>query len=229
MRHLRLFLILVLIMLVAVFGNINCSKRNAKMAGNDTNFCETNGHDLELAALVKKATGHPLEPLPKVYDNPPDAKMGFCSKLETKYVVSDETALPLKEFAASKGYLVFVFDGDFANEQGVIVPFHHLAVLKGTDEFDIITWRQSNGCNYDIFADDIVKKLKTWKTLNDLVVFGVGEDWVQFKFKTLPQNMDTFASEVYKFCPDIVEQGTGTVAALKEEMQQDGIVFLWWD
>ena len=37
------------------------------------------------------------------------------------------------------------------------------------------------------------------------------------------------ARRMYRFCPDIVDQGTGTVAALAKELEQTNELFLWWD
>ena len=207
------------------------SKKLSNMTENEIAFCRENGHDLELASLIRSKTDNPIMPLPQVNDTLIDTKMGFCSELDVDGVICDDSALALKKQAAQKGYLVFVFDGDFAeDDEGNSTPYHHLAVLKGTDELDIIRWRQSDGCNYDIFADDIIAKLAKWRINNKLVVMGAGMDWVRFKFETLPNDMDAFAEELYEFCCDIVDQGTGTVTALKEEIvSTEGNVFLWWD
>jgi len=39
----------------------------------------------------------------------------------------------------------------------------------------------------------------------------------------------TFAKEMYKVCPDIVDQGTGSIEALAEEMKKTKRLFFWWD
>jgi len=35
--------------------------------------------------------------------------------------------------------------------------------------------------------------------------------------------------ELYDFCPDIVDQGTGTMEALKLEITRTRELYLWWD
>ena len=52
---------------------------------------------------------------------------------------------------------------------------------------------------------------------------------VEAVFVKQPADMDAFAREVYEFCPDVVEQGVGTVKALADEMRRSGILYLWWD
>jgi len=41
--------------------------------------------------------------------------------------------------------------------------------------------------------------------------------------------MRAFAEEVYQFCPDVVDQGAGSIDALAEEMKRTNALFLWWD
>jgi hypothetical protein len=41
--------------------------------------------------------------------------------------------------------------------------------------------------------------------------------------------MVAFAREVYAFCPDVVDQGTGAVEALAAEMSRTNTLYLWWD
>ena len=40
---------------------------------------------------------------------------------------------------------------------------------------------------------------------------------------------DGLAQRFNAFCPDIVEQGTGTVAALARELKRSGELYCWWD
>ncbi len=54
-------------------------------------------------------------------------------------------------------------------------------------------------------------------------------DWLQAEFVTPPSDWNSFAQEVYEFCPDVVDQGTGSVEALSLELQQMNGVYLWWD
>jgi hypothetical protein len=37
------------------------------------------------------------------------------------------------------------------------------------------------------------------------------------------------AKEAYKVCPDIVDQGTRTVAKLAQEMKRTKRLYFWWD
>lgn len=37
------------------------------------------------------------------------------------------------------------------------------------------------------------------------------------------------AEQMYEFCPDIVDQGVGTVEKLARELKSSGRLFFWWD
>jgi len=45
-------------------------------------------------------------------------------------------------------------------------------------------------------------------------IFSTGCDWVEVVFVNPSYNMITFAKELYEFCPDIVDQGTGNIESL---------------
>jgi hypothetical protein len=57
----------------------------------------------------------------------------------------------------------------------------------------------------------------------------LGQDTIQLRFRSMPKDLHAFAQRVARFCPDVVEQGVGTVEALEKAMRQARGVFLWWD
>ena len=113
--------------------------------------------------------------------------------------------------------------------------------------------------NYDLDTADIIARLTAWQATCSFAVVNAEADAVEIAFTTLPPDMDAFARELYDFCPDLVDQGTGCVAEmldamddpspetkaliegvdfddegygveiLKREVQRDKAVTLWWD
>ncbi len=53
-------------------------------------------------------------------------------------------------------------------------------------------------------------------------------DTVVFGLVNVPRDLAAFAEDLYKFCPDIVDQGAGSIEALQENVA-GGRVLLWWD
>jgi hypothetical protein len=45
----------------------------------------------------------------------------------------------------------------------------------------------------------------------------------------MASNLLAFAEDIYKFCPDIVEQGCGSISKLIEIIDVTGQILLWWD
>jgi hypothetical protein len=75
----------------------------------------------------------------------------------------------------------------------------------------------------------VLARVKKWDERYGLDIQAAGHDWMEARFKRPPPDMDIFASEVHKFCPDVVDQGTGSVQELAREMKQINGVYLWWD
>ncbi len=61
------------------------------------------------------------------------------------------------------------------------------------------------------------------------VLTGMGFDWVEGRFRSAIGDADALARRFYAFCPDIVERGTETVAALARELSESQRLYCWWD
>lgn len=104
-----------------------------------------------------------------------------------------------------------------------------LVVAEGTDQFDILRVAATDGTNFGLGTEDIVDELQKWDRQFGIDIWQAETDAIQFRFVTLPKNMHAFAQRVYAFCPDIVDQGVGDVAALEKLMRQEQGLVLWWD
>jgi len=171
----------------------------------------------EVLQKIESATGAPLERLTNWEDELTGVEAAANKSPVTDIVTSLGAELqPL-------GYLVFQSDMGFG------MGPDRVGVVKGTDQYDILRAVQTNGANYDIMNEDVIAKLKEWEARYPFRITGASGDWVEARFDTVPSNMDAFAAEVYQFCPDVVDQGSGDVASLAEEMRQTRTLYLWWD
>jgi uncharacterized protein DUF4253 len=87
----------------------------------------------------------------------------------------------------------------------------------------------TNGANYDIGPDSIVAWLTALEREQPFVLTGIGFDWVSGRFTTPLADPDGLAQRFNAFCPDIVTQGTGTVAVLARELKRSRELYCWWD
>lgn len=90
------------------------------------------------------------------------------------------------------------------------------------DEFAMIREQQTSAPNFGLNTDDIIAELGRWKALCSFRVTEAGGDRATIQFETLPADMDSFVKELYAFCPDLVDQGTGCVAEMVEMADEMG-------
>jgi hypothetical protein len=85
-------------------------------------------------------------------------------------------------------------------------------MLSGSDKFAELREKGTNGINCGLMTEDIIARLSEWDRAYGLAITGVGHDRVEFVLEKLPENLDSFVREVYRFCPDTVDQGFGCFA-----------------
>ncbi len=90
------------------------------------------------------------------------------------------------------------------------------------DPFALAREAGAAGPNYDLDTDAIIERLTKWQSLCSFNVTGAKHDTVEIEFSTLPADMDAFVRDLYEFCPDLVDQGTGCVHEMVETMEETG-------
>lgn len=126
---------------------------------------------------------------------------------------------------APAGWMVFESERHF----GIGNRSDHVSILKADNLFQVVEVMGTNGWNYDISSSMLIERLRKWDERYGLTLRGAGFDWFEASFKKKPVKMLKFAQEVYEFCPDVVDQGAGTVEALEKEMKGSNTLYLWWD
>ena len=129
----------------------------------------------------------------------------------------------LKGIFSKEGHYVYLSETNYGYSPDKIT------VLKTEDKFDVVRFEGTNGINYDIYVEDIIHKLKNWDDKYGLEFTGAGFDFFQANYRKPPGNIQEHAEELYSFCPDIVDQGVGSISALKQEIERSNELFLWWD
>ncbi len=141
-------------------------------------------------------------------------------------VMHNKTEAIIKKYSPvlkKNGLLIFVSDQNFGSKPDEI------AVMKTSDQYDILRAMGTDGINYGITNPMLINKLKEWEKICSFEITGAGRDWLEARFIKQPADMKSFAKQVYKFCPDVVEQGTQTLEALANEMTVRNTLYLWWD
>ncbi|WP_068614579.1 DUF4253 domain-containing protein [Paenibacillus tuaregi] len=178
----------------------------------------------EFAVTLKSYSKNGLQPLAlPEFEGPTPSFSGISIKLseqEANKLITQQR----KQFS-NKGFLLFRSEMNFNFNSAP----DEVSVIKSTDQFDILRYSGTNGYNYDISPTDVINKLKEWEKRFPFHIVGADSDWVQAEFNNTETDLKDLANEIYEFCPDMVEQGTGTIEALEAEMERNKGFYLWWD
>ncbi|TFF36767.1 DUF4253 domain-containing protein [Mucilaginibacter psychrotolerans] len=131
----------------------------------------------------------------------------------------------LKDGFKKKGYTIFLLESNF----NIGNKPDRVGVLKTTDKYSVLQQIGTDGINYNITNDSLITIIKRFDKQYSLELIGASGDWCEFLIHKEPKNWLTFAKEIYKVCPDVVDQGTETVEALAGEMKKTKRLYFWWD
>jgi len=180
----------------------------------------------QVAALLTTHTGRPPR-AHSTYD------FGRASYPAAASVILPEAqalaALPKLRAALPPGYVAHLGTSRFLDDVAPPEGDVELVVAPGADQFDILRTARTDGVNYGIHTEAIVQQLARWDRTVGIDIVLANTDTVVFTLRKRPVDLTAFAREVHAFCPDTVEQGAGTLAALATEIGETSQVTLWWD
>jgi hypothetical protein len=212
----------------------SCSQPKETLSDSDRKLVDELTFDRELIGDIRKHTDSSFRMAagsldaelsfkdPTVYKNFREKKingLSFSVSQEMSYTILAD----LHDEFRKKGYLLYI------SESNSGYGADEITVLKTDDMFDALRFEGTNGINYDIHTEDIIDKLKTWNDQFGLDIFAASFDLVQAHYVKMPSDLKAHAEETYAFCPDVVDQGTGSVEALQQEIQKARQLYLWWD
>lgn len=115
----------------------------------------------------------------------------------------------------------FVFAIDHQQER--------VAMLPTTDKYKALEAMGTNGANFGLSTEDIIKWMRDLEKEQPFTLTGVGFDFLSGTFKSKVKDPAGLAKRMYEFCSDIVDQGVGTVEELEKQLSKSRDFFFWWD
>lgn len=115
------------------------------------------------------------------------------------------------------------FDDSFTN------TYYDIIIIDGSDPYDIIKRIGTNGVNYDIYNSDVVNKLKEWNDQVNFKFVVIDVSRIHAYMGKLPNNIQSFSKDVYAFCPDVIDQGYGSMNKMISDYEENKYFWLWWD
>ena len=214
-------------------SRLSCSSGNYKLTDRERFLCDTLQIDTAIVQLIREYNSNELEPFhysfskiiteEGVFEDDPIFLQGLV--FAEKNSKSMNLVLSLKDKFREKGYSIFLLENNYGfNKEPDII-----AVLKTTDKYSILQQIQTNGINYEIDTDSLISIIKKFDEKYSLELTWASGDCCMFIIHKTPENWLQIAQEAYDVCPDIVEQGAGSVEELAKEMKKDKILFFWWD
>lgn len=104
-----------------------------------------------------------------------------------------------------------------------------LLILPTANKYAVMVFTNVNGANYEIDTILVIKWMKRLDTSHPYLLTGCGFDFLSGRFKSKIADPRALARRMYEFCPDIVDQGTGSVEALADELARTNELYFWWD
>ena len=126
------------------------------------------------------------------------------------------------------GWVAFVGTSRWLGEQkhdGSV----EVVVGPGRDQLDILRLAQSDAINFDMDTEALVKKLRAYAAIVPIDIWHAETDAIELDLASVPPDLPAFTKDVYAFCPDIVDQGIGSVAELEKALAKTKRLYLWWD
>ena len=104
-----------------------------------------------------------------------------------------------------------------------------IVIGPGESQLDIVRHARTDAANYDLTTEDLVKKLSQYDKQFGIEITHAETDTIQFNMLTLPDDLPAFGQDLYAFCPDLIDQGCGSMDHLIHLIKQQKIISLWWD
>lgn len=216
--------------------SIGCSfhPKHETLTSKERHICDSLKMDTSLIILLRPYTTATIEPfhysLSRLI-----LRDGTEKELDPVYlpgiVFKEKTATTetilndLSDTFRNKGYSIFVLDRNY----GIRNKPDVMGILKTTNKYEVLKSIQTDGANYEIDTDSLVSIIKSFDSKYSLELVGASGDWCEFKINKEPADWLILAREAYMVCPDIVDQGAGTVEALADEMKRTRRLYFWWD
>ncbi len=140
-------------------------------------------------------------------------------EIEVKPEVAKDLLLKRHEPLRSQNVYALATNADFTR----------LALLPTNSWATAVASAQTNAPNYDLTTSAIISRLQELELETPFIITAAGPDFIEGRFIAAPRSSRKVAQFLYELCPDMVDQGAGTVASSAEELKRTKRFFLWWD
>ena len=108
----------------------------------------------------------------------------------------------------------------------------HIAILPTADPTEAPAYLYFGGWNANPAPEYHVAALRSWRDRYGAVPVAITGDVIELRVGTRPESQAAaldLATEQYRYCEDIVLQGTGTLSNLAATLMESDYWYFWWD
>jgi hypothetical protein len=197
-----------------------------------------NGIEIEklIAVKLEKQSGKKFEPLKKIiWVHDASIHNGFrqadsiVAGLQIPFVRSTmamEIVRRNSDQIGKNGNYIFLKNLEFDKSGN---SYYDIAIVQCSDQFELVKYMHTNGLNYNVTNEQIIERLRKWNMDSPFKIITADEDRIEADFIQLPKDLNKFASDIYSFCPDVIDQGAGSEENLIKYFKTEKSFWLWWD
>lgn len=119
---------------------------------------------------------------------------------------------------------------DYKTDKGY--PRVYVGLIPTLNSWEVPAYLRFGSWNACPSPEEHVSVLKYWHDVYGTEVVGISHDVMETLSPRLPgqrEDAEALAFEQYMYCPDIVDQGTGTLAKLADGLHSSELWYFWWD
>jgi hypothetical protein len=127
-----------------------------------------------------------------------------------------------------EGYVSFVGTNRWLGEErhGDKVE---VVVAPGKDQYDILRLARTDAVNFGMMTEDLIAWFAAHEDEIEVDILQASTDTIYGRVLRGPEDLDDFVDELYAFCPDIIDQGSGDKNDLRDMLAEHRMIYLWWD
>jgi hypothetical protein len=124
----------------------------------------------------------------------------------------------------AQGFYLFRCEQNF----GIAEHPDKVGLVPTADKYAVMAAMDTNGDNYGIGTAGVITWMKELEQEQPFILTGIGFDYLEGSFTAPVKDPNALAKRMHQFCPDIVDQGVGSVSKLARELR-NGSLYFWWD
>ncbi len=225
--------------LILILGLISCGNKNESSSdaksvtireNPDKNDLEI---DLKILSQIEQEIDKKCEPLKREvwkYGKDGGEEHYFLDTgVVFRFIAENKAHLIFEKFhkkVVSGGNYLFLSNMDFDKSYNT---YFDIVIINCSDPFKVIELVGTDGVNYDLYNDDIINKLKEWDKVVGFEFEVIDVSRIQAYISKLPKDVPKFTADIYEFCPDVINQGYGSMEEMISDYKQNRYFWLWWD